>query len=256
MATPEACMTRTVVITGASAGIGRALALECARRGWRLGLASRRREALETLRGEIDAVTAGRAPQALIAEVDVADPETAVPGLHALFEALGGVDVFIANAGVNGFTRIGKGDFPASQRILQTNLIGTIATMEAAAGHFLQRRHGHLVGVSSLAALLSIPSQGAYCASKAGLSSWLGAARIELGRQGIAVTEVQPGFVDTEIMPDVGRYPFAISAGRAARTIADGIERRRKLVVVPGMPWRLFRPFARLIPDAVWRRRR
>lgn len=248
-------MTPTVVITGASAGIGRALAFECARRGWRLGIASRRRETLETLLGEIDAVTAGRAPPAVIAEVDVADPTTAVPRLHALFDTLGGVDVFIANAGVNEFTRIGKGAFPGSQRILQTNLIGTIATLETAAEHFLQRGRGHLVGVSSLAALLSIPSQGAYCASKAGLSSWLGAARIELGRRGIAVTEVQPGFVDTEIMPDVGRYPFAISAGRAAHSIVDGIERRRRLVVVPGMPWRLLRPFARLIPDAVWRGR-
>lgn len=249
-------MTKTLVITGASAGIGRALALECARRGWRLGLASRRRDPLETLRGEIDAVTAGHAPPAVIAEVDVADPATAVPRLRALFEEIGGVDVFIANAGVNEFTRVGKGGFPGSQRILQTNLIGTIATMEAAAEHFIGRGRGHLVGVSSLAALLSIPSQGAYCASKAGLSSWLGAARIELGRQGIAVTEVQPGFVDTEIMPDVGRYPFAISAERAARTIVDGIERRRRLVIVPGMPWRLFRPFARLVPDAVWRKRR
>ncbi|NBU24362.1 MAG: SDR family NAD(P)-dependent oxidoreductase [Gammaproteobacteria bacterium] len=249
-------MTRTVVITGASAGIGRALAFECARRGWRLGLASRRRDALETLRGELDAVTAGHAPPATVAELDVADPAGAVPRLQALFEALGGVDVFIANAGVNEFTRIGKGGFPGSQRILQTNLIGTLATMEAAAAHFVARGHGHLVGISSLAALMSIPTQGAYCASKAGLSSWLGAARIELGRQGIAVTEVQPGFVDTEIMPDVGRYPFAIKADAAARTIVDGIERRRRLVVVPGFPWRLLRPFARMIPDSAWRRRR
>ena len=249
-------MTRTMVITGASAGIGRAIALEAARRGWHLGLASRRREALETLRGEIDAVTAGRAPTAAIAEVDVADPSSAAARLRALFEELGGADVFVANAGVNEFTRIGKGGFPGSQRILQTNLIGTVATLEVAAEHFIARGRGHLVGLSSLAALLSIPSQGAYCASKAGLSSWLGAARIELGRQGIAVTEVQPGFVDTEIMPDVGRYPFAVSADRAARTIVDGIERRRRLVVVPGMPWRLFRPFARLVPDAVWRKRR
>lgn len=249
-------MTRTMVITGASAGIGRAIALEAARRGWRLGLASRRRDALQTLCGEIDAVTAGRAPTASIAEVDVADPSTAVPRLRALFDGLGGVDAFVANAGINEFTRIGKGGFPGSQRILETNLIGTIATLEAAAEHFIARGRGHLVGVSSLAALMSIPSQGAYCASKAGLSAWLGSARIELGRHGIAVTEVQPGFVDTEIMPDVGRYPFAISAERAARTILDGIERRRRLVVVPGMPWRLLRPFARLIPDSAWRRRR
>ena len=249
-------MTRTVVITGASAGIGRALALEFARRGWRLGLASRRLPALESLRGEIDAVTAGRAPPAEVLELDLTRPEECGPRLQGLFDRLGGCDAFVANAGVNEFTRIGKGGLPGSLRILQVNLAGTIACLEAAAGHCLARRAGQLVGVSSLAALMSIPSQGAYCASKAGLSAWLGSARIELGRHGIAVTEVQPGFVDTEIMPDVGRYPFAVKADAAARTIVDGIERRKRLVVVPGFPWRLLRPFARFIPDAAWRRRR
>jgi short-subunit dehydrogenase len=246
-------MTRTVVITGASAGIGRALALEFARRGWRLGLASRRLAALESLRDEIVAATGGAPPPALL-ELDVSRTEECGPRLHGLFDALGGCDVFVANAGINAFTRIGRGDLGETARILQTNLVGTLATLEAAAEHCLARRAGHLVGVSSLASLLSIPSQGAYCASKSGLSAWLGAARIELGRHGIAVTEVQPGFIDTEIMPDVGRYPFAIGADRAARTIVDGILRRKRRIIVPGFPWRLLRPFAGLVPDAVWRR--
>jgi short-subunit dehydrogenase len=249
-------MTRTVVITGASAGIGRALALEFARRGWRLGLASRRLAALESLRDEIVAATGGAAAAPALLELDVADTADCGARLAGFLESLGGVDVFVANAGINGFTRIGKDGFDGSQRILQTNLVGTLATLEVAAVHSIAQGRGHLVGVSSLASLLSIPTQGAYCASKAGLSAWLGAARIELGRHGIAVTEVQPGFIDTEIMPDVGRYPFAIGADRAARTIVDGIERRKRRIIVPGFPWRLLRPFAGWIPDSAWRRRR
>lgn len=248
-------MTRTMVITGASAGIGRAIALEAAGRGWRLGLAGRRLEALQTLRGGIDAVTAGRAPPAALLGIDVSDPSAAMPRLRGFLEELGEVDVFVANAGINEFTRIGKGGFEGSQRILQTNLVGTIATLETAAEHFIARGRGHLVGISSLASLMPIPTQGAYCASKAGLSSWLGAARIELARHGIAVTDVLPGFVVTDIMPHIERYPFAVPAERAAREIVDAIERRKRRAIVPGFPWRLLRPFAGLVPDAVWRRR-
>ena len=247
-------MTRTVVITGASAGIGRALALEFARRGWRLGLASRRLATLESLRDEIVATAGGTAPPPAPLELDVADTAHCAERLSRFLESLGGVDVFIANAGINEFTRIGKGGFDGSQRILQTNLIGTIATLEVAATHFIAQGRGHLVGISSLASLLTIPSQGAYCASKAGLSSWLGAARIELERHDIAVTDVLPGFVVTDIMPHIERYPFAVPVERAAREIVDAIERRKRRAIVPGFPWRLLRPFAGLMPDSVWRR--
>jgi NADP-dependent 3-hydroxy acid dehydrogenase YdfG len=125
-------MTRTVVITGASAGIGRALALEFARRGWRLGLASRRLATLESLRDEIVADSGGTTPPPALLELDVADTAHCAERLRGFLESLGGVDVFIANAGINEFTRIGKGGFDGSQRILQTNLIGTIATLEVA----------------------------------------------------------------------------------------------------------------------------
>ena len=219
-------MTRTVVITGASAGIGRALALEFARRGWRLGLASRRLATLESLRDEIVATAGGTAPPPALLELDVADTAHCAERLSRFLESLGGVDVFIA----------------------------TIATLEVAATHFIAHGRGHLVGISSLASLLTIPSQGAYCASKAGLSSWLGAARIELERHDIAVTDVLPGFVVTDIMPHIERYPFAVPVERAAREIVDAIERRKRRAIVPGFPWRLLRPFAGLMPDSVWRR--
>jgi NADP-dependent 3-hydroxy acid dehydrogenase YdfG len=108
-------MTRTVVITGASAGIGRALALEFARRGWRLGLASRRLATLESLRDEIVANTGGTTPPPALLELDVADTAHCAERLRGFLESLGGVDVFIANAGINEFTRIGKGGFDGSR---------------------------------------------------------------------------------------------------------------------------------------------
>jgi NADP-dependent 3-hydroxy acid dehydrogenase YdfG len=84
-----------------------------------------------------------------------------------LFERLGAVDVFIANAGINGFTRVGAGDFAGDRRIIQTNVLGALACLDAAAAQFIARRAGHLVGISSLASMIAVPTQGAYCASKA-----------------------------------------------------------------------------------------
>jgi len=242
---------RTVVITGASAGIGRALALEFAARGCRLGLLARRQSALESLRAEIAAIGA---PPAEIAMLDVDDLDSIKPRLEQIFARLGAVDVFIANAGINGFTRVGAGDFAVDRRIVQTNVLGAMASLDAAAAQFIARRAGHLVGISSLASMIAVPTQGAYCASKAALSAYLHTARIELARHGIRVSNITPGFVLTEIMPDIGKYPFAIPAAQAAREIVDAIEAGKRNVIVPGWPWKLFRPFFGFIPDSMWKR--
>lgn len=242
---------RTVVITGASAGIGRALALEYAARGCRLGLLGRRQSALESLRAEIVGMGA---PSAEIAVLDVDDVDSVRPCLDRLFERIGAVDVFVANAGINGFTRVGAGDFAVDRRIIQTNVLGALACLDAAAAQFIARRAGHLVGISSLASMIAVPTQGAYCASKAALSAYLRTARIELARHGIRVSNVTPGFVLTEIMPDIGKYPFAIPAAQAAREIADALDAGQREVIVPGWPWKLFKPFFGFIPDSMWRR--
>jgi short-subunit dehydrogenase len=247
-------MAKTVVITGASSGIGRALAFEFAARGYHLGLAARRLDLLAQLRSEVQAKYPDPARRIEIVALDVDQPAAVAPTLHPLFEALGGVDIVVVNAGVNRFTPVGRGELAQATQLIQTNLIGAIATAEAAVEHFLGRRAGQLVGISSLASLQAIPKQGAYCASKAGFSMYLDAARMELKRKNIAVCQILPGFVLTEIMPKMDKYPFAVSAEQAAREAVSLIEKRKAVGVVPAFPWRWLRPFFGHIPDALWRK--
>lgn len=240
----------TVVITGASSGIGRELALEMARRGHVLGLTARRLPLLEQLRDEIRAVHGERLPVEL-ATVDVCQTDRVRPALQDLFTRLGSIDTIVVNAGANDLTAIGRGELDKELNLIQTNLCGAIATIDVATAHFIERGAGHIVGISSLASLQPIARQAAYCASKAGFSMYLDAARIELRRKGIQVTSILPGYIATDIVDgvDIGQLPFAIPAAQAAREMANLIEKRVKSGVVPAFPWKLLRPLLGHLPE-------
>lgn len=242
----------SAVITGASSGIGKALAFELAARGYVLGLASRRIARLEELRDALH--TKHPEVKVELAELDVDQVDTVKACLDDLFTRMGGTDIVVVNAGVNRFTRVGRDQLEDELQILQTNVLGAVATIQAASAYFLSRGRGQLVGVSSLAAENAIPKQAAYCASKAALSMYLDIARMELSRKGIGVTTILPGFVETEIMEDIGKYPFAVSAERAAAEMANIIEKGAAVGVVPAFPWKYVKPFFKIIPDAVYRK--
>ncbi len=247
-------MTRSqsAVITGASSGIGKALAFEMAARGYALGLASRRLARLVEIRDALRAKHPGVRVE--LAELDVDQAEMVEATLDDLFARMGGADVVVVNAGINRFTRVGRGQLADELQIFQTNVLGAVATIQAASAYFLRKGRGQLVGISSLAAENAIPKQAAYCASKAALSTYLDIARMELSRKGIEVTTILPGFVETEIMEDIGKYPFAVSAEKAAAEMVDLIESRVAVGVVPAFPWKYIKPFFKLIPDAVFRK--
>jgi len=240
----------TVVITGASSGIGRALAREMARRGHALGLTARRMALLEQLRDELHAAH-GSKLRVELATLDVCRGASVGPTLHELFARLGGIDTIVVNAGANDITHIGGGDLEKELNLIQTNLVGAIATINAAAEHFLTRGKGHIVGISSLASLQPIATQAAYCASKAGFSMYLDSARVELRRKGITITDILPGYIKTDIVEgvDIGQLPFAIPVDQAAREMTSLISRRVKSGVVPAFPWKLVRPFMGHLPE-------
>jgi short-subunit dehydrogenase len=241
-------MEKSVIITGASAGIGRALALEFAARGYHLGLTGRRREALESVREAI--ISRHGHLRVELALLDVTDTGSVAPAIQGLAHALGGADIVVVNAGVNDLALVGRGDLAKEIAIISTNLSGAIATVHAAAQLFLDRGRGQIVGISSLAALQRLPRQAAYCASKAGFSMYLDVARNELAASGITVTEIRPGFVTTDIVEglDIARIRFAVSAERAAAEMRGLIEKRVATGVVPAFPWRLLQPLLGRIP--------
>lgn len=247
-------MNQTVLITGASSGIGRALAFEFAARGYHLGLAARRVDMLEALRVELHTRYPLASRHIEIAALDVDRARDVAGALAPLFASLAGVDIVVVNAGVNRLTSVGRGDLEQASAVIQTNLVGAIATVEAAAAHMRARGGGQIVGISSLASVRAMPMQAAYCASKAGFSMYLEAARMELQRKNIGVCQILPGFVVTDIMPNIGKYPFAVSAEQAAKEIVTLIERRKRFGVVPAYPWKWLRPFLGLIPNALWRK--
>jgi short-subunit dehydrogenase len=211
-------MTRpsTLVITGASSGIGRALAFEYAAGGARVALAARRAEQLEIT-------------------------------LHGVRQR-GGLDMVIANAGFGGQQHASRVQWSDISPMIRTNVDGAMATLLAAVPIMMARSSGHLVGISSLAGRRALPESAAYCASKAALSAFLESLRIDLHRAGIRVTDVQPGFVATAITANAKHpTPLLWPADRAARFIARRLERSPPIVAFP-WPLALLTALGRRIP--------
>jgi len=221
---------QSVLITGASSGIGAFLARELVRRGAGVGLLARREERLRALAEELRA-GGGRAAWA---RADVTDQEELHRGLDAVAAELGGADVVVANAGFGRPERPDRFKPGLSLAMYDVNLLGAIRVFEWAIPRFVERRSGHLVGVASMASYFGMTYSGSYCGSKAAMRIHLQSLRISLHRHGVAVTTICPGFVESELTDDNAYYmPFLWKTDRAARKIADGIERRRREVLFP-----------------------
>ena len=239
-------MGRTILITGATSGIGRAVAWEMARRGYNLGLAGRRQGVLAQLRQEI----LGEHPtlRVEIGKMDVRDSGAVFSAMEELIELLGDVDILLVNAGIAPGGKIGQSDFNTAKEVIDTNLIGAMATVDAGVAHFLKKGKGHVVGTSSISALRGLPNASAYCASKAGFATYLEALRAEVLRKGIKVTVLYPGYIDTPLNSMMKSRPFLISAEKGARQIANLIERRKKSSAVPPWPWNFIGKVMKRLP--------
>ena len=239
-------MAKNVIITGASSGIGAALASAFASKGYNLGLAARRIDKLELLARELEDKYQ---VQVAVIALDVQQDANIAPALSRLAQELGQVDIVVANAGVAGVRRSGSGNIELDKTIFQTNVIGAIATLDAATKMFLAQGHGHLVGMSSFSAFSPLPASAAYSASKAALTNYMNAMRLELMSKKINVTVIHPGFIKTDIAPHMDKYPFVIEADVAAQQMIRAIEANKANVIVPNMPWKAAKGLMKLMPD-------
>jgi len=242
----------SAIITGASSGIGMALARELWTRGYSLGLTARRLDLLEDLADELRADVASESAMVETARLDVADTDTVPVVLKTLSERLDGVSLVVANAGVALNHRAGHEGFERDASTIQVNLIGAMATVDAAVSLFKSRGRGHVVALSSVAAFRGLPGMGAYSASKAGLAIYMEAVRAELGSSDIRVTTLYPGYIDTPLNEDMASRPFLISAADGAKRIADLIQSGVNESTVPVFPWNVAGFVMRQVPSALW----
>lgn len=243
----------SVIITGASAGIGRSLAYEFAKQGYSLGILARREDKLNEIKKDLLRIYPSSFLQVEVAHLDVANTNQVFEVIPQMVQAFGTVDMIIANAGIAERQQTGT-PFEKKSKVIQTNLLGTIATIDASLAIFEKQGFGHAVAISSLAGFRGIARNAIYCASKAGLSIYMEALIAEYQDSPIHLTCLNPGFIDTEINQDVKLRPFVISPDRAAVEIYQLLEKKVEVSSIPVMPWMLLEPLIRLMPGMIVKR--
>jgi short-subunit dehydrogenase len=225
---------KVVLITGASSGIGRGLALELARRGAKLGLVARRRELLEDLVSEIGSK---HQQDVLLLPADVSDRQTMREAAESLLAAFGHVDVLFANAGIGVTNPAAEFDAAKLAAVINVNVVGAANSVEAVLPEMIARGRGQLVVISSLAAYRGLPKSAAYCASKAAVSAMFESFRVDLQPLGINVTIIHPGFIKTPLTAGRrARLPWLMECETAVKKILRAVEKRKKSYA---FPWQL-----------------
>jgi short-subunit dehydrogenase len=241
---------KVLFITGASSGIGHALAVELGRRGATLGLLARRAEALQQIASEVEKA-GGRA---IALPADVKDAEAVKRAADQLREKFGRIDVLIANAGVGATTDASELSASEVADVINVNLIGVVNSVTAVMPEMIKRGSGHLVAISSLAAYRGLPKSGAYCASKAAVSAFFESLRLDLRGRGVDVTIIHPGFIKTAITAGrQAQMPYLMELDFATQKIIRAIELRRKSYAFPWQLASIVR-VAMLLPTAVYDR--
>ena len=244
---------KSVWITGASSGIGAALAERIGAEGARVGLVARNEERLIEVAEQV-----GRHSRCAWAAADVRDRSQLHAAMDRLVDQIGSCDILIASAGVYLQTDVRRFSADSVHQVMETNLGGVAAAIEHVLPGMIERNRGQIVAIASLAARIGLPQAAAYCASKAALVRFMEALRVDLRSHGVATTTILPGTVDTPMITDEERS-HAVSLPRATRIIMRAIARRRaecefprstawSIRAVRSLPTRLFDAIVRRLP--------
>lgn len=243
-------MEHVTFLTGASSGIGRALALRMAKGGSAVALVARRLDQLEEVASQIRATGGSALPIAC----DVSKRQEVHTAVQRCEKELGVIDCLIAAAGIGGVTGPEKFDGAEVERIIQTDLLGPVYCIEAIMPGMISRKNGHIVGISSLAAFRGLPNAAAYSASKAGLNALLESLRVGLRRYNVSVTTICPAFVKTPMTAGSRNpMPFLMELEDAVDKIYQAIRRKRRTYL---FPWQMaaIMKAVQFLPDALYDR--
>lgn len=224
---------KTVMITGASSGIGKGLALEIAARGGRLGLLARREDLLKEIVDQIGAQNG----MAVAVGADVRDAQAVRAAADKVRAELGPIDVMIANAGIGTSNHASQLDPDKVAEVININVLGAVNSVAAVAPEMVERKSGQLVAISSLAGYRGLPKSAAYCASKAALSSFFESLRIDLRKNGVTVNVIYPGFIKTPLTAGrAAKMPYLMELEDGVKKIVNAIEKGKRSYA---FPWQL-----------------
>lgn len=228
-------MTKTVLITGASSGIGAGMAREFAKKGYNLAICARRLDRLEQLKQELEGKYLIKV---IVKTLDVTQYDQIFQVFRSFKQEFGQIDRVVVNAGVGDGRRIGGGKFEVNRATVETNFISALAQCEAAVEIFREQNSGHLVVISSMSAIRGMPKHlTAYGASKAGIAHLAEGIRAELLHTPIKVSTIFPGYIRTEINEGAKKLPFEVDVETGSRLLADEIEKQPIKAYVPKWPW-------------------
>jgi short-subunit dehydrogenase len=230
-------MAKTILITGASSGLGAEMARQFAHLGHDLALCARRTDRLEELRAEILAKHPDR--RVAIRALDVTDDDAVFRVFHEFADELGTIDRVVINAGLGKGAALGTGRYDANRATAMTNFVAALAQTEAAMEIFRDQNAGHLVMVSSMSAVRGMPKNlTTYAATKAGVAHLAEGLRAELHGGPIKVTVLYPGYIASEMNDrNPNPSPMLASTEKGVRAMVSAIEKEKDSACVPALPW-------------------
>jgi short-subunit dehydrogenase len=231
---------KNVIIIGASSGIGRELAKVFSDNGYIVGITARRLELLSEVGKKLPGISFSK-------RMDIADPDEAMDILEELIKEIGGMDIIVINAGI-GFINPDL-EWEKEKSTIDVNVTGFAAMANVAMRHFIKQGSGHIIGISSIAAIRGDSFAPAYSASKAFMSNYLEAlrSRIKKIKNHVTITDIQPGFVDTKMARGEGLF-WVASARKAAMQIFDAIKNKKEHAYITRR-WRIIAWLLKFMPS-------
>ena len=230
-------MTKSILITGASSGLGAEMARQFADRGYDLALCARRTDRLEELKGDVLDRHPGRRVE--VRALDVNDHDQVFEVFRGFAADLGHLDRIVINAGLGKGAPLGTGNFQANKETAETNFVGALAQAEAAMEVFRAQKSGHFVMISSMSAMRGMPkTMTTYAATKAGVAHLAEGLRAELYGKPIKVSVIYPGYIASEMNEHVAaEQPLMVSTEKGVKAIVAAIEKEKASACVPPLPW-------------------